>query len=76
MNILLNKLLVNSVLITVLLFFISNPIFAQTNRLLEDEKNNIEIYESANKASLDELLDYIESKKPGTVVKVSLIKRK
>ena len=50
MNLLLNKILKNYTLIIILLFFISNPIFAQSNHLLEDEKNNIEIYENVNKA--------------------------
>ena len=50
MNILLNKQFKIYTLIIILLFFTTNSSFAQTNRLLEDEKNNIEIYDSANKA--------------------------
>ena len=50
MNILLNKQFKIYTLIIILFFFTTNSSFAQINRLLEDEKNNIEIYDSANKA--------------------------
>ena len=47
-----SKILENILSFFLVLFicFQINPAFAQSNRLLEDEKNNIEIYESVNKA--------------------------
>ena len=41
---------VSTIVLLVLILFIYNPAFSQERFLLPDEKNNIEIYENANKA--------------------------